>query len=96
MVGPNQGTPMIQHFVKIANATFALLDDGDAQRVKDAAVTAVRAGGGLVEIAAEPSALTALVSPGVPVLFFTQTIDDDADDADGWNGFDINLDQYAD
>jgi len=87
---------MIRNFVKIANTTFALIDDGDAQRVKDAAVTAVRAGGGLVEIAAEPSTLTALVSPGVPVLFFIQSVDDDADDTDKWNGFDINLDQYVD
>jgi hypothetical protein len=40
--------------------------------------------------------LTALVSPGVPVLFFIQSVDADADDMDEWNGFDIGLDQYAD
>ena len=79
---------MIRHTLTVENRTFALRDDAHAQQIREAVTEAVRQGGGVVDITVdEHSSASALVSPGVPVFFFTHLVDDDSEDSDAWNGF---------
>lgn len=69
---------MERHTVNIAGTTFVLAQGTNIDTTKNAVVQAVRAGGDLVDLVVFGNEkVSALVSPGVAVLFRSLTVDTD-------------------
>ncbi|WP_167260750.1 hypothetical protein [Frigoribacterium endophyticum] len=72
---------MERHAVIIAGATFILAQGADIADIRAAVVQAARSGGDLVDLVVYGNEkVSALVTPGVPVLFRSQIVD--AEDRD--------------
>jgi hypothetical protein len=73
---------MRRHFVVIAGATFFLAQGRDVQTIKDSVVTALRAGGGMVDLVVVGNVeVSVAISPGVAVIFQSEEVDLDLRDS---------------
>lgn len=82
---------MRRHTIKIDHDTFVLFDEARAHEVETAALLAIRQGGGMVNVFHDGTRnVSVLVSPGVPLFFTSDTVDDEDDDPD-WIDLDISF-----
>ncbi|BDZ48659.1 hypothetical protein GCM10025867_09000 [Frondihabitans sucicola] len=82
---------MRRHTIKIDQDTFVLTDDVRAQEVEAAALLAVQQGGGMVNVFHDDNRnVSVLVSPGVPIFFRSDTVDED-DAGPDWVDLDISF-----
>lgn len=73
---------MLQNTVRVGDDRFVLAQGHSLEAVKAAAVAASRANGGLIDLVVYGNKeVSVLVSPGVPVIFTSQVVDEDATDS---------------
>lgn len=75
---------MQRHTIKVSHETFVITDDTKARDIEAAALTAIRQGGGMINLVHDGSHnITVLISPGVPVFFTTETVDTEEPSSEG-------------
>jgi hypothetical protein len=91
--------PVTRNTVTIDGQRFVLAQGHSLDDIKISAVTAIRDGGGLIDLVLYGNVeISVLVSPGVPVIFTAETLDpaaqDDRDTGDVHAPFDP-LDEFT-
>jgi hypothetical protein len=81
---------MQRHSLTISGYRYWLAQNGDTDALKQAAIEAVRDGGGVIDfVAVGNKTISALVSSGVPVIFEIEEVDvDERDTGDVNHPFD--------
>jgi len=86
---------MRRHTITIDHDTFVLKDDARAREIERAALTAMRQGGGMINVFHDDTSnVSVLVSPGVPIFFASDDVPDESQNFAGgseWGAFDISF-----
>jgi hypothetical protein len=82
--------------LRIEGQDFYLAPETEVEKLKDAAVAAIREGGGIIDfMGIEGRVISVLLSPGVAVLFEAIERPDVSDDDSDEPGHDYNRDDFG-